>query len=117
MNKKKKDEKKSELNLAALNVREIEENTKIGFQPVEVSGPELESEKAEVIDRAGILQSIEEASLPEADVIDYVPIVFDDPETNGPEEQKAEESKAAEADDRWTQILNFNWKEVEIKED
>ena len=114
---KKKEEKTSELNLSALNLKEIEENTMIEFQPVEVSGPELESDKTEVIDRADILQSIEEASLPEADVIDYAPIVFDDPETDDAKEKKSEESKPEEADDRWTQILNFNWKEVEIKED
>ena len=108
-----KDEKKqSGLTVSALNLRELEDSLPVEFDTVELNPPELEAEKARTIDRADILQSIEQEALPEADVIDYVPITF-----NEPTPETTEKSENSDSDDRWTQILNFNWKEVEIKED
>ena len=108
-----KDEKKqSGLTVSALNLRELEDSLPVEFDTVELNPPELEAEKARTIDRADILQSIEQEALPEADVIDYVPINFDEPTP-----ETTEKSENSDSDDRWTQILNFNWKEVEIKED
>ena len=108
----KNEKEQPKLALSALNLREIEENTKIEFEPVELDPPELESEKVKAIDRADVLQSIEETALPDTDVIDYAPINFDDLAAETTEKKENDLS-----DDRWTQILNFNWKEVEIKED
>ena len=101
-----------ELRLSALNLKELEGEPPVEFESVELEQPELESEKTRPVDRMDVLRSIEETALPEADVIDYVPINFDDLAADSYDSAEDDAN-----DDRWTQVLNFNWKEVEIKED
>ena len=98
--------------LSAINVQELEEEPELKFEPVELKEPVLESAKAQTIDRSEVIQSIEATALPELETVDYVPINFDDISSDASEKDSSEGS-----DDRWTQILNFNWKEVEITEE
>ena len=100
--------------LSAINVRELEENPELNFEPVELKEPELESAKSRPVDRSEVLQSIEATELPKLDNVDYVPINFDDLSSSS--EVPAKDNSDS-SDDRWTQVLNFNWKEVEITEE
>ena len=99
-----------EVNISAINLKELEDSLAVEFEPVELEEPEIESKTVKPLSREEILESIENTKLPEQDVIDYVPINFDDLAAEFSEKPENGDDK------RWTQTLNIDWKEVNILE-
>ena len=108
-----KDAAEAEQKLGAVNLEEVENGKRVEFEKVELPQPELASASAKNINRDDVLQQIDSAALPKLDVVDYTPIDFGDPAPEAPEKTVSAEDAEKEAR-RFTQVLNFEWKDEEV---
>ena len=111
--KAEKDAAEAEQKLGAVNLEEVENGKRVEFEKVELPQPELASASAKNINRDDVLQQIDSAALPKLDVVDYTPIDFGDPAPEAPEKAVSAEDAEKEAK-RFTQVLNFEWKDEEV---
>ena len=107
-------ETRPEVRVAAVNLEEIESAPEIELPKVELPKLDLASEKAKV-DREEVISQIENASVPEAEVVDYTPLNLDELFADVPSKEISEEEQQKEKK-RFTQVLSFDWSEPDFTE-
>lgn len=108
-----KDAAEGRQKLGAVNLEEVENGVRVEFEKVELPQPELASASEKNINRDDVLQKIESAALPKLDVVDYTPIDFGDLASEGSDKPLPADEAEKEAK-RFTQVLNFEWKDEEV---
>ncbi|MBR3301761.1 MAG: hypothetical protein IKI73_03750 [Firmicutes bacterium] len=107
-------ESQPEVRVAAVNLEEIESAPEIELPTVELPKLDLASEKAKV-DREEVISQIENASVPETEVVDYTPLNLDELFADVPSKEFSEEEQQKEKK-RFTQVLSFDWSEPDFTE-
>ena len=107
-------ESQPEVRVAAVNLEEIESAPEIELPTVELPKLDLASEKAKV-DREEVISQIENASVPETEVVDYTPLNLDELFADVPSKELSEEEQQKEKT-RFTQVLSFDWSEPDFTE-
>ena len=93
--------------ISAVNLEALEGGEGVKFEKVELPDVKLSSASAKNISRDDVLQKIEDAKLPELDVVDYTPIDLDEPAQDA--EEKPEKSEKNEKEEKlFTQVLNLD---------
>ena len=107
-------EASADIKIAAVNLEEIESAPEVELPKVELPKLDLASEKAKV-DREAVISQIENAAVPETEVVDYTPINLDELFADVPAKEVSEKEQRKEKT-RFTQVLSFDWAEPDFTE-
>lgn len=108
-------EASADIKIAAVNLEEIEKAPEVELPAVELPKLDLESEKAGKVDREAVISQIEQAAIPEAEVVDYTPLNLDELFADIPAKE-VDEKELAKEKTRFTQVLSFDWAEPDFTE-